>query len=174
MNDVKMYDPNFTESTINTWMLLRQAWIAVNKVAETKLAKVGLTPEKAAVLWACRDFPGILTPAEIARLLFRENQTVAGLLNRMEKDGLVSRVPKRRGHPFTEIKLTAKGKELCDPGIEVYKTVIKNLSSDMPAKEREQLDKSLRGLLQKMLDTIHIEAGQYPCDDGGKPVKVNW
>ena len=174
MNDVKLYDPNFAEQTINTWLLLRQTWIAVNKVAETKLAKIGLTPEKAAVLWACRDFPGTLTPAEIARLLFRENQTIAGLLNRMEKDGLVTRVPKRRGHPFTEIRITDKGKEKCGPCIEIYKNVILGFSSDMPAGEREHFEKTLRKLILKMLDNMHIEAGRYPCDEGNKPLKVNW
>src|SRR4030043_1565170 len=107
---------------MTTWALLRQTSIAVNKAAEIKLAKVGLTPEKAAVLWACRDYPGTITPAEIARLMFRENQTIAGLLNRMEKEGLVSRVPKRKGHPFTEVKMTPKGEKLCEQGIEVFGT----------------------------------------------------
>src|SRR4030043_2034919 len=112
---------------MTTWALLRQTSIAVNKVAETKLAKIKLTPEKAAVLWACRDFPGTLTPAEIARLLFRENQTIAGLLNRMEKEGLVTRIPKRKGHPFTEVKMTPKGEKLVGPGEEVFKGIIKGL-----------------------------------------------
>src|SRR4030043_1731917 len=97
---------------MTTWALLRQTSIAVNKAAEVKLAKVGLTPEKAAVLWACRDYPGTLTPAEIARLVFRENQTIAGLLNRMEREGLVIRVPKRKVHPFTEVRMTPRGMRL--------------------------------------------------------------
>ena len=96
-----MYDLEFSDSAMTTWTMLRQTWTAVNKMAEVKLAKVGLTPEKAAVLWLCRDYSGTLTPAEIARYLFRENQTIAGLLNRMESEGLVKRVPKRKGHPFT-------------------------------------------------------------------------
>lgn len=48
---------------MTTWNMLCQTWIAVNKVAELKLLEVGLTPEKAAVLWACRDYPGTLIPA---------------------------------------------------------------------------------------------------------------
>jgi hypothetical protein len=67
-----MYDLQFSEIAMNTWAMFRQTWIAVNKVAEVRLAKADLTPEKAAVLWACRDYPGTITPAEIARLTFRE------------------------------------------------------------------------------------------------------
>jgi DNA-binding MarR family transcriptional regulator len=167
-----MYDFEFTETAMGTWAVLRQTWIAVNKAAEIKLAKVGLTPEKAAVLWACREYPGTLTPAEIARLVFRENQTIAGLLNRMEKEGLVTRVPKRKGHPFTEVKLTPKGEKLSGPGIEILSGLIKGLVADMPVEEQKQLQKSLRKLRQKMMDEMHMELDKGPQAFAGKPIQV--
>jgi DNA-binding MarR family transcriptional regulator len=168
-----MYDFEFEESAMNTWAMLRQTWIAVNKAAEVKLAKVGLTPEKAAVLWACKDYPGTLTPAEIARLVFRENQTIAGLLNRMEKEGLVTRVPKRKGHPFTEVKITSKGEKLASPGIEVYKTLIKGLVSGLSVDEQKQLQKLLKVLRQKMLDEMHMDLDKGPgAYAPGKPIRV--
>jgi DNA-binding MarR family transcriptional regulator len=167
-----MYDFEFQESAMGTWAVLRQTWIAVNKAAEIKLAKVGLTPEKAAVLWACREYPGTLTPAEIARLVFRENQTIAGLLNRMEKEGLVTRVPKRKGHPFTEVKLTPKGEKLSGPGIEILSALIKGLVADMPVEEQKQLQKSLRKLRQKMMDEMHMELDKGPQAFAGKPIQV--
>ena len=169
-----MYDLEFKENAMTTWNMLRQTWTAVNKVAEVKLAKVRLTPEKAAVLWACRDFPGTLTPAEVARLLFRENQTIAGLLNRMEKDGLVKRIPKRKGHPFTEIKLTPKGEKACDPGIEAYKEVITGLFSDMGEAEQKQLRKTLKTLRDKMAQELHIEAETPRAYDQDKSIDLKW
>ena len=167
-----MYDFEFTETAMGTWAVLRQTWIAVNKAAELKLAKVGLTPEKAAVLWACRAYPGTLTPAEIARLVFRENQTIAGLLNRMEKEGLVTRVPKRKGHPFTEVKLTPKGEKLSGPGIEILSALIKGLVAEMPVEEQKQLQKSLKKLRQKMMDEMHMELDKGPSAFEGKPIVV--
>ncbi len=170
MLDMKMYDLEFTDPAMTTWTLLRQTHTAVNKVAEVKLAKKGLTPEKAAVLWACRDYPGVVTPAEVARLVFREAQTIAGLLNRMEREGLVKRVPKRKGRPYTEIRLTPKGKELVEPGIEVLKELILSLTEDMTNEEREGLNKGLARIRTKMMDFIHIEAGSPPSLEG-KPIK---
>ena len=167
-----MYDFEFTETAMGTWAVLRQTWIAVNKAAEIKLAKVGLTPEKAAVLWACKVYPGTLTPAEIARLVFRENQTIAGLLNRMEKEGLVTRVPKRKGHPFTEVKLTPKGEKLSGPGIEILSALIKGLVTEMPVEEQKQLQKSLKKLRQKMMDEMHMELDKGPQAFAGKPIAV--
>jgi MarR family transcriptional regulator for hemolysin len=169
-----MYDLQFSEVAMNTWAMIRQTWTALNKVAETRLAKTGLTPEKAAVLWACRDYPGTITPAEIARLTFRENQTIAGLLNRMEKDGLVKRIPKRKGHPFTEVKLTAKGEEACGPGVEIYKKLITGLMTDLSTDEQEQLQKLLRGLRDKMLDELHMEIKKPSGYDSEKPITPNW
>ena len=168
-----MYEMEFAETAMTTWTMLRQTYTAVNKVAEVKLAKVGLTPEKAAVLWACRDYPGTVTPAEIARLMFRENQTIAGLLNRMEKDGLVKRVPKRKGHPFTEVKLTERGRELCDPGVEVLKNVILALASDMSVEQQKRFQDELRPLRDKMLDALHMEVPR-PAIYEGKPIPLVW
>jgi DNA-binding MarR family transcriptional regulator len=169
-----MYELEFSEKAMTTWTMLRQTWIALNKVAEVKLAKVDLTPEKAAVLWLCRDYRGILTPAEVARLLFRENQTIAGLLNRMEQDGLVKRVPKRKGHPFTEIRLTPKGEKACGPGVEAYKKVIISAMSEMSENDQKSLRDSLRPLRDKMVDELHLEMAEAPSYTKGKPIDLKW
>ena len=169
-----MYDFQFVDPALTTFSVLRQTWAAVNKIAETKLAKVNLTPEKVAVLWACRDYPGMLTPAEISRLVFRENQTVAGLLNRMEKEGLVKRVPKRKGHPFTEVKLTAKGEKACGPGVEVMKRVVTEVMAALPAAKQEQLRSLMLPLRDSALKDLHMEAVTPRGIAPGKPIAVNW
>jgi MarR family transcriptional regulator for hemolysin len=169
-----VYDLEFSDAALTTYMVLRQAWLAVNRVAEVRLAKVGLTPEKFLVLWACRDYPGALIPAEIARIAHRENQTVAGLLNRMEKEGLVQRVPKRKGHPFTEVKMTAKGEKLLADGLPVFQSVVSDLMSDMPAKKQQECQEWHRALRDKALDRLHLEAKRPAESVSGKPITLKW
>jgi len=169
-----MYDFEFPDNSLTTFAMLRQTWAAINKLAETKLGKVGLTPEKVAVLWACRDYPGTLTPAEISRLVFRENQTVAGLLNRMESEGFVKRIPKRKGHPFTEVRLTPRGEEACAPGIEIMKNVVKELMAALPSQKQEQLQGLLRTLRDKALQSLYIEPATPRGYPKGTPIPVNW
>ncbi|MEE8373852.1 MAG: MarR family transcriptional regulator [Dehalococcoidia bacterium] len=170
-----MYDLAFTDAPMTTWALLRQTWITANKVAEIRLAKNGLTPEHLAVLWICRDHTGPVTTAEIARLVSREGQSISGLLNRMEKEGFVKRIPKRKGRPFTEIKMTAKGEEMCGPAIEVLKKIIMDFAPDMPEKDREQLHQSLKLLRGRMLDRLHVEIDENPPGlPHGKPIQLNW
>ena len=157
-----MYDYTFAGIALTAWAQIRHTWIAMNKVADTRLGEIGSTQEHIAVLWACRDYPGPLHPAEIARLVFRTPHTVAALLNRMEKEGLIIRIPKTRGHPFTEVKLTDKGREACGPGIEILKDVIAEAMSVLSDEELEQLGKLIRVLQLKALDMLHMKLKPPP------------
>ena len=175
MQYMKTYDIEFVNPTMTTWTLLRQTWIALNRVTETKLAKAGLTPEKLAVLWAARDYPFELTPAELARLLFRENQTVAGLLNRMVAEGLIRRTPKRKGRPYTQIKITYRGRQLCDSGVKIFAGLVQECSDDLSPGQRQQLHKSLRAMRDRMLDKIHVELEERPKGyPPGEPIPLIW
>jgi len=163
-----MYDYKFGGTSLTAWAQLRHTWFAMNKVAETRLLDVESTPETVGVLWACRDYPGPLHPAEIARLVFRAPHTVVGMLNRMEKEGLVVRIPKEPGHPFTEVKLTAKGEEACAPSIDILKEVIAETMSVLSEEELEQLLNLTRVLLLKSLDMLHMKLKPSP----GAPEEV--
>ena len=148
-----MYDLKFPDARLTGWALLRQTWSLMEKLAETRLAKVKLTPEKVAVLWACTDSEGPLIPAEIARMVSRESQSVTGL---------VKRIPKRKGRPFTEIKLTQKGEDACKVGVDVLKSVISDVMSSIGDKELQQLQNPLRTIRQKVIDDLHLELTAFP------------
>ena len=163
-----MYDYQLPDAALSGWLLLARTWSAMYKAEERKLAKVGLSPEQLDVLWLSRDYPIPLTPAEISRSVFRENQTIAGLLSRMEREGLVRRVPKRKGKPFTEVRVTAKGEELCGRGIDVATSLVTRLMSALSAEELEQLQNLLRKLREKALDELHIELLPPPSYTGGQ------
>jgi len=169
-----MYDLEISDPTLNTWALLRQTWSLMDKGAETRLAKIRLTPEKLGVLWICRDFHGIVTTAEISRFLSRQSQSITGLLNRMEQEGLVRRTPKRKGRPYTEVKLTPRGQEACDAGTSVVKTLIEDTASVFSAKDRDQLHKLLRALRDHMADRLHIELTPPPDVPPDRPIDVKW
>ncbi|MBE0480954.1 MAG: MarR family transcriptional regulator [Dehalococcoidia bacterium] len=169
-----MYDFYFPCAALTSFSMLRQGWIAMNKAIEAKLAKIGLTPEQLAVLWACRDYPGTLIPAEVARLLFRENQTIAGLLNRMERDGLIKRNAKRKGQPFTEIKITPKGEQIVEPGIAILKELVTEFGSDLSDGQHEQLQSLIRIMRDKALEKLYIEPAVPIGVRTGEPVAVNW
>ncbi len=169
-----MYDLCLSDITLTTWALLRQTWAVMDKAAETRLARVGLTPEKVGVLWICRDYPGLLTTAEIARFLTRQSQSVTGLLNRMEEEGLVARTPKRKGRPFTEIKLTEKGEKAAQAGIAVIKVLVSETAPVLSPEDRKQLHKYLEILRQKIVDELHLELTPPPDVPDREMIPVKW
>ena len=157
-----MYDHQFSDPVFTALIQLRQTWSAVYRAMERELAKVGLTPIKTFVLWLCKDYRGTLSPVEISRLLFRESQTIAGLLARMERDGLVRRAPRRKGQPFTQVQITAKGEELLRPGKRVIMALGANILSSLSAEELEQFQELLRKVQQRALEQLGVELRPWP------------
>lgn len=157
-----MYDYEFGAASLTAWAQLRHTWIAMSKVAETRLLEVDSTPETVGVLWACRDYPGPLRPAELARLVFRAPHTIAAMLKRLEEQGLIERVPKAPGHPFTEVRLTPKGEKACSPRIEILKDVIAETMSALSEGELVQLMEVTRELQLKALDMLNMKLKASP------------
>jgi DNA-binding MarR family transcriptional regulator len=169
-----MYDLKLSEATVTIWVLLRQSWSLMARASEAKLAKVGLTPEKLGVLWVCRDFPGIVTTAEISRFLSRQSRSITRLPNRMEQEGMVSRIPKRVGQPFTEVKLTAKGRKACDAGVSIIKALIEDTAQVLPPGDRQRLHALLTAIRDHMADRLHIEMSPPPDIAPGATIDVRW
>jgi len=154
-----LYDYQISDARIAAWMLLFQAFYAIRKAEDRRLAKakVGLSHEKVTVLQLAKLYDSPLTPAEVSRSLFRESQTIAGLLSRMDGEGLVTRDVKRKGKPYTEIKATTKGEELCQRGVETIRSFVIDIMSCLSAEELEQLQELLAKIRQRALDDLHVE-----------------
>ena len=167
-----MYEYQFSDASYTAWTQFRQSWAATYRALERSLTKTGLTPIKVNVLWFCKTMPGPLTPAELSRLLFRESQTIAGLLARMEKEGLIERVPKRKGRPFTEVKITAKGEEVFGPAKEKLFALSARIMSSLSAEETEQFQKLLRKVQGKALEELHLELVPAPSCDPVDPIAI--
>lgn len=169
-----MYDFAFADSArFTTWFLLSQTWPSMYRVAEQELPKSGLSPEQIKVLWLCTEYPPPLKPAEISRYLFRKSHSVAGLLDRMERDGLIRRVPKRKGQPYTEIQITDKGRELIEPAKDMSIRLIADLMSPLSNDELEQLQGLLRKLREHALERLHMELRPWSGDGWGPARNVD-
>ena len=159
---MSIYDYDFTQNSLTTWAQLRNTWFAMNKVVEMRLNEIGLTHEAISILWVCRDYPGPLYPAEIARLVFRTPHTVTALLKRLEKEGLITKIPKEPGHPITEVQLTEKGREVSEPGIAILKDVIAEIMAALSDEEMEKLVAPLRSIQSKALDMLYMKVMDPP------------
>ncbi len=93
-------------------LLLRRSWYGLNQAFRRRIAHLQITPDQFTVLRTLleSDVRG-LTQRELARTMSSDPNTVASLLERMEKIGYVERLPHERDRRAHRIKLLAKGKK---------------------------------------------------------------
>ncbi|MFC2008492.1 MarR family winged helix-turn-helix transcriptional regulator [Chloroflexota bacterium] len=132
---------NSVDADQTLWLLLEQTRNAVYKARELELEQYGVSVIQAGVMLVVDTMGGRTRPAEIARWLVREPHSVSGLLTRMEKDGLIRRVPDPERRNSVSIVLTDKGQSIC--GKVFVRESVRQILSVLDEDEREQLEKSL-------------------------------
>jgi len=130
------------------WVRLFQTFNALERARELELGKVGLTTAEAAVLFALKTAKEPTTPAKLARWLYREAHTMSGLLNRMEKDGLVKKSKDLEAKNQIRVSLTEKGEEALRRQNDARSSV--NVTSCLSDKEF--------GVLMVCSDKLHDKA----------------
>src|SRR6266542_1438971 len=72
-------------------LLLRRAWYGLNQAFRRRIAHLGVTPDQFTVMRTLLENEGI-TQRRLTELMSSDPNTVASLLERMEKAGLVDRL----------------------------------------------------------------------------------
>ena len=141
-------------------LMLDQAQAAIFSAREKELAKYGISPMKALVLFAVKNIGSEATPAEIARWILRKSHTVSGLLERMEKDGLITKnksLPKKN---MVRVTITPKGQKALTQAMK--RVYIRRIIASIPEEDREQLFSRLKRLRDKGLKLSSIPTPPYP------------
>jgi len=166
-----MYERQFSDPVFAAWIQLGRTYRICNRILEQELLKVNLTPSYLFVLWTCDDYDGPLTAAELSRLSVREMHTFSGVLTRMERDGLITRTPKRKGQPLRAIQLTAKGEALLRPGKRALLAVVAHGLSSLSEEEVEQFRKLLQKVQQKGIERLGFTVTPQPAALKRRPTK---
>ena len=91
------------------WVKIHQIRHAIYLARDKELDKFNITTMEAAVLFCVQALDREAKPIEISRWLFREPHSVNGILNRMEKKGLVKRVKDLEKRNWVRVVMTDKG-----------------------------------------------------------------
>lgn len=120
------------------------------RTRELELAQYGITPEQAAVLCTLQFKGGSATNDEIANLTIRQYHSVASIVNRMEKNGLVKKSKNENNRKFV-VSITKKGTSKYSP---IPRNSIRIFFKDLSPEEKQQLANILRKMMvrgRKML-----------------------
>ena len=125
--------------------LLTTAQHSVFLKMKEKLSVFDLTPVQYAVLY-CLWENNKNSPKEIAERLKLENSTISGILERMEKKGLIKRMISKEDRRFIQIMLTEKGAALEEDVLAAVDEVNEEVMSVFSKEECENLKTQLRVL----------------------------
>ncbi len=113
--------------------LLTNAQHNVFRYLSKRLSEYDVTPVQHGVL-SCLMGKSYDTPKHLAENLSLETSTISGILDRMQKKGLIDRVVNKEDRREVQVRITEKGRELEDKiGVitdEVNAEVLKNFTDD--------------------------------------------
>src|SRR6184192_187058 len=89
--------------------LLRRAWYGLNQAFRRRIAHLGITPDQFTVMRTLLESGGI-TQSELTEQMSSDPNTVASLLERMEKSGLLERRAHEKDRRAHRLYLKVEGK----------------------------------------------------------------
>jgi len=137
------------------FVLLRQAGHAIVKSSEKELRKNGISLVEHAVLFITQSIGDKATPAEIARWMVRERNSISALLMRMEKKGLIRMTKDLDRKNLLRVSLTKKGKKAYDFSTRMES--VHSIISTLPNEVRIRMISYLKELRDKAMEDLGLD-----------------
>ena len=104
------------------------------------------------------------TISNLMTLLSLNSSTVTGIVNRLEKKGLVARLPKIGDKRITNVALTAKGLKLVELSPNVLHNTLTLKINELPSETQEMISNSLK-IIISLLDISNLDASPMLTSD---------
>jgi len=131
--------------------LLSAAQHNVFQYLSLRLSAYGVTPSQYSVL-RCLWGRSHATPKQLAEVLGIETSTVSGLLDRLQKNGLIDRIVNLEDRREVQVIATQKGKDLEEPITKIIDEVNAEVLKDYSEKEVLELKNILRHIASEQFD----------------------
>jgi len=127
----RKYAP-FMNSSYNLYVHIHMTQKALLSARHSEIKGLGITIMELALLTIVSGLGGAATPAEISQLIMRRRSTVSGLLNRMERNGLIKRSEYKNNKKLRKVTLTVKGQKVLDQTeeMDIINDIIGSISDD--------------------------------------------
>ncbi len=144
--------PTGVPTPISDAMLLYQAQTSLLKLTERSLLESGLSAPQMMLLGMLYWDGRALVPRRMRNTLVVEAQSLTGLIDRLEEQGLAKRLSHPKDRRKIRVQITPKGREKYEEAAKHTDQTAETYFKALPASERNQL----RGALLK------LRSGSYP------------
>ena len=138
-------------------LLLRRAWYGLNQAFRRRIAHIGLTPDQFTVIRTLLEHEGI-SQRQLTSLMSSDPNTVAALLERMEKAGLIERQTHERDRRANRLRPRPCGQTRYEAAREIAVALQNEVLSPLPSDAREKF----LAILDKIADACQIAAANSP------------
>lgn len=136
--------PSDDEIPFRLWLVLLRTSDIILRARDKELEPYGISSSQAAVLYTIHSLGQKATVGNISKWLFRMPHTITGILDRMEKLGLVERVPDPERKRVVRVRMTARGKKAYT--LSSKREVINRIMSVLSEEEMRNLSSYLKAI----------------------------
>ena len=137
--------------------LLRRAWYGLNQAFRRRIAHLGVTPDQFTVMRTLLEHEGI-SQRQLTSLMSSDPNTVAALLERMEKAGLIERQTHERDRRANRLRLRARGQTRYEAAREAAVALQNEVLETLPLDARERF----LSTLDEIADACQTAAASSP------------
>ena len=116
--------------------LLRRAWYGLNQAFRRRIAHLKLTPDQFTVMRTLLEHEGV-TQRQLAALISSDPNTVASLVHRMEKAGLLERQTHTADRRANRLRLKPRGRDKYQKARAIAVALQEDVLDALPATRRE-------------------------------------
>ncbi len=143
------------------WDTLYQTYNAIFKVTELALLPENLSSPQLQLLSVLKQNGGVRTTGEIARAMVKASQTMTGVVDRLEDQGLVERRYDRSDRRKVWVRLTEKGERKWEDAMPAVNRLVEEVFSVLTDEQLRELQ-AQTGKLRKAAMGRLAEALERP------------
>jgi len=137
MKSTKQYGKKI-DTALGMWVKLARAHDTFAKKTDEDIRSYGLTTPQFGVL-ECLGHLGPMTLGELCKKQLVSGGNMTVVVDNLEKEGLVERIPSKEDRRSIHVRLTAKGKKLFDEIFMKHAQCVSSLAGTLSEKEQEEL-----------------------------------
>jgi DNA-binding MarR family transcriptional regulator len=132
-------------------------------MVELALQRHDLSPSQFHLLGALKSGGGVLSTGDIARIMLRASQTVTGLVDRLEAQGLVERELDRHDRRKANVRITRAGERRLTLALPTANDLAESIVAPLTDEELRDFEAKMRKLLANAWQKL--AAGQEQAPD---------
>ena len=150
--------PGYEDSSLEVVLRIVRAFHFINQELVRGQLEYGISPPECGVLIELRlaGPPYKMTPTQLYNRLLVTSGGMTGRIDRLEKLGLLCRLPDPQDRRSILVQLTENGHELIQAAGQTHFHIMERLTEGLTSEERQ----CLAGLLRKLLFDIESSCGQ--------------